>query len=332
MAGSDPPDFQPDVVEHTINLMGLNLTGLRLKSEKKYFVAPLLNFDFTVCIQCELDGIRKATSFRGAHLRQARFCGNSMLTECDLTSTFCWRTHFDFPDDKIDERPKRRFSDMLLNEASCIDTAIFTFKMDSDDIYANPCYRERDDANAEYKINGFFGVWSWKYLSMSYQTLCRHKSELAYVVGEIERLRNYEAKKENWKEIIDSWIAFSKMPFATHEAKNMQACLFRQQAHEFMVIDTVLYSAFRGKPSYELLTRIKKYVGDTLLRNDDFYKNRSKLTEEIDYINDILHTKGRMDTVIQNFVLGIFIFFFTIGANIVSEEIKQRMLIVTGLE
>lgn len=328
MAGSDPPDFQPDVVEHTINLMGLNLTGLRLKSEKKYFVAPRLNFDYTVCIECELDGIKKATSFRGSHLRRTRFCGNSKLQENDLTSTICWKTHFDFPDDEIDkdiEKGVERFKELCLEEASFIDTAKFTLKTHSDDP-TNGANTGGDGKN-EYKINGFFGVWNWKYLSKSRENLCKHKSELAYVVGEIERLRNYEAKRENWKEIIDSWIAFEKMPFETKAAEDMQALLFKQKdSKELMIIGTVLYS-IDDEPPYGLLTRIKKHVGDTLLRNKNYYKSRKKLTDEIDNINDILHTKDRMEMTIQNFLLGIFIFFFTIGANIVTEEIQERMTI-----
>ena len=325
--GSDPPDFQPNVDEHKINLKGLNLTGLKLKSKGPEFPRHL-NFNYTVCIKCELDGIKKATSFRGAHLREARFCGNSKLRENDLTSTICYKTHFDFPNDEIDKditKGVKRFKDLCLNEASFIDTAIFKFKKDSDD----PTNTGRDGKD-EYKINGSFGVW--KHLSKSRETLCKHKSELAYVVGEIERLRNYEAKKDNWKEIIDSWIAFDKMPFKTKEAKDMQTFLFKQQdSKDLMVIGTVLYS-IDDEPPYGLLTRIKKHVGETLLRNKDYYKNRKNLTDEIENINDILYTKDRMDTTIQNFVLGIFIFFFTIGANIVSDEIQQRILNETGLE
>ena len=327
--GSDPPDFQPNVDEHKINLKGLNLTGLKLKSKGPQFPRHL-NFNYTVCIKCELDGIRKATSFRGAHLRQARFCGNSKLAENDLTSTICWETHFDFPDDEIDKDIKngvKRFKDLCLNEASFIDTAIFDFKKDSDDPTNANTGRDGKD---EYKINGSFGVW--KHLFKSRETLWKHKSELAYVVGEIERLRNYEAKKENWKEIIDSWIAFNKMPFKTKEAKDMQTFLFKQKdSKDLMVIGTVLYS-IDDEPPYGLLTRIKKHVGETLLRNEHYYENRKNLTDEIENINDILYTKDRMDTTIQNFVLGIFIFFFTIGANIVSDEIQQRILNVTGLE
>jgi hypothetical protein len=52
------------------------------------------------------------------------------------------------------------------------------------------------------------------------------------------------------------------------------------------------------------------------------------VTDEIDNINDILHTKDRMEMTIQNFLLGIFIFFFTIGAKIVTEELQERMTIV----
>lgn len=122
------------------------------------------------------------------------------------------------------------------------------------------------------------------------------------------------------------------MPFKTKEAKDMQTFLFKQQdSKDLMVIGTVLYS-IDDEPPYGLLTRIKKHVGETLLRNKDYYKNRKHLTDEIENINDILYAKDRMDTTIQNFVLGIFIFFFTIGANIVSDEIQQRILNETGLE
>ena len=94
-----------------------------------------------------------------------------------------------------------------------------------------------------------------------------------------------------------------------------------------MIIGTVLYS-IDDEPPYGLLTKIKKHVGDTLLRNNDYYTSRKKVTDEIDNINDILHTKDRMEMTIQNFLLGIFIFFFTIGANIVTEELQERMTIV----
>jgi hypothetical protein len=118
------------------------------------------------------------------------------------------------------------------------------------------------------------------------------------------------------------------MAFETKEAKDMQALLFKDKdSKDLMIIGTVLYS-IDDEPPYGLLTRIKKHVGDTLLRNKDYYPSRKKVTDEIDNINDILHTKDRMEMTIQNFLLGIFIFFFTIGANIVTEELQERMTIV----
>ena len=153
-----------------------------------------------------------------------------------------------------------------------------------------------------------------------------HKSELVYVVDELERLRKYEAKKDNLREVIDSWIAFRKINFETKKAGEIQNFLFKlDDSKELSIIGKVLYSMDDELP-YGLLARIKTRVGKTILRNEDYYKEKKMVTNEIENINSILLTKGRIETIIQNLVLGVFIFFFTIGANIVSEEIEKLIL------
>eukprot|EP00554_Chaetoceros_debilis_P001709 CAMPEP_0194085028 /NCGR_PEP_ID=MMETSP0149-20130528/16088_1 /TAXON_ID=122233 /ORGANISM="Chaetoceros debilis, Strain MM31A-1" /LENGTH=457 /DNA_ID=CAMNT_0038767825 /DNA_START=47 /DNA_END=1420 /DNA_ORIENTATION=+ len=308
---SVPPFFQPNVDANQTELEGLNLTGLKLKTKDKDDSVFPRKLNYTVCIRCELDGIRKATNFRGAHLRQTRFCGISKLNENDLTSTICWETHFDFSNKNIRDGVKK-FKDICLDEASFIDTANFDFK-DSD--FQNNTAVIGEDYGSS--LNFF------KRVSKSRDTLSKHKSELAYVVDELERLRKYEAKKDNWQEIIDSWISFRKMQFKTKKAVEIQNYLFElDDSKKLFIIGKVLYS-MDDEPPYGLLAKIKKHVGKTILRNPKYYEEITKLRDEIENINSILLSKDRFETTFQNLVLGFFIFFFTIGANIVSEEIKE---------
>lgn len=325
-SGSDKPEFVRSA--NQTELRGLNLTGLKLKRRNKevslYDSSQFpRKFSYTLCIRSELDGIKKATSFRGAFLHETRFCGRSTLSENDLTSTICYETHFDFAHVDIcqenikKEKGVKQFKSICLDGASFIDRAIFDFK-DSD------FQAITNSEEAEYRIDCYNSIF--KYLSVSRGTLTKHKSELAYVVDELERLRKYEAKKDNWQEIIDSWIAFRKMSFETKKAVDMQKFLFDlEDSKKLSIIGKVLYS-MDDEPPYGLLARIKTHVGETILRNEDYYTNKQTLTDEIENINSILLLKDRIETTIQNLVLGIFIFFFTIGANIVSDKIEKWLL------
>ncbi len=319
---SVPPKFVREA--HQTELRGLNLTGLKLRRrssrpapqpDSEHFPRK---FSYTLCIKSELDGIKKATSFRGASLTGTRFCGRSILKENDLTSTICYETHFDFADVvENEDKGVERFKSICLDQASFIDTAIFTFK---DSNFQPPSANSR---GAEYRIDCYNPTYG--HLFKPRGTLSKHKSELTYVVDELERLRKYEANKDNWQEIIDSWIAFRKMRFETKKAQVMQEFLFSlEDSRKLSIIGTVLYS-MDDVPPNGLLARIKTHVGRTILRNEDYYQKKKMLTDEIENINSILLLKDSVETTIQNLVLGFFIFFFTIGANIVSEEIETWM-------
>lgn len=217
------------------------------------------------------------------------------------------------------------FKSIYLNEASFIETANFDFEDSDFTTNANPVIGKE----IEYKIVSSFNFWT--YFSTFRDTLSKHKSELAYVVDELERLRKYEAKKNNWQEIIDSWISFRKMRFKTKKAVEMQKYLFvLPDSKKLSIIGKVLYH-MNDEPPYGLLAKIKEHVGKTILRNEDYQEEKEKVMNESENINSILLAKDNIETNKQNLLLRFFIFLCTIVANIVTVDITDGIFNVTGL-
>jgi len=271
--------------------------------------------DYCACAGCEFDGIRKLTSFRGAHLHKAKFCGKSTLQECDLSSSICWRTEFSFPDLKrtavdID----RKFLSASLKGA-WVHEVEFNFRREthSPPESKKALYEPAGCCGSEEKF--YFGLrdfvcFLFFAICTSRQTLSKHKSEIVYLVDELERLRNYEVSQDNWQEIIDSWIALEKMEFDTKRAAKMKCFLFPDTSSatdastELMSTGRVLYS-IEDAP-HGLLLKIKKLVGEKLLRNENYMTEKKLLTDEISNIDAILAMKDQIITLLQNFLLGLF--------------------------
>mmetsp|Transcript_92 Transcript_92/g.103 ORF Transcript_92/g.103 Transcript_92/m.103 type:complete len:568 (-) Transcript_92:262-1965(-) len=302
------PNFTPeDGGSQLYHLTGLNLAGLTLRT-KTNFPATL---DCSVLYRCVLDGVNEGTTFRGAYLKNARFCGNSNLSNCNLTSTYCQELHFDFPATTVDNTGI--FGGIILDEASLFEEAKFTFE----ESVAIPKF-----PNA-YKIEGCFG-WL-KYSNKSRTTLLKHKHELSYVVDELERLRRYEIKRDNWQEVVASWITFQKIGFETYEATTMQSDLFSNPDFKQILIAGNMLYAMTGDLPDGLLKKIKNHLGRTILRKKEYFKEKQKLMAAIATINTILEGKDWVGDNIKNMFLAFYIFISTIFSNLASDRIKKHI-------
>jgi hypothetical protein len=294
----------------TDDFSGRCLTSLKLRSSK----IPR-NLDFTSCNNSDFDGVRKLTSFRGAHIHGARFHGESRLKESDLSSTICYATHFDFPTQETTDI----FKNACLEGAAFIDSAKFTFKSDKLSNKGNQD-NDRYDLGSEWLgLRKFFIA-----LSKDDETLLKHKDEISFVVDELERLRRYEVRKDNWQEILDSWSALCRMELSSAKAKQVRKHLCNKEVStELMAIGQVLYEIL-GDPPHGLLIKIKKHVGVNLLRNTAYSEQKKELTDEISNIQVIMGAREQLVTVRQNILLSVFFFIANYFSTILADQFMDQ--------
>lgn len=337
----DEDDFHFKSDGKTNDFSGVCLSGLKfsITDVERWLGGTTLpsRLEYTACHCCVFDGIQQLTSFRGAHLHQATFCGESTLFDCDLSSSNCCGVTFSYPEFKTSEM-NRIFRSVFLKGAwmeqinfDFMETEETQYPSESKAIYGlvGCCGgQEKSRCRCGFGIELFFGLKNFIYflffaIMRARETVLKHKQEIQDLLDELDRLRSYEVSKDNWQEIIDSWLAIRSLPLETTRAAEMRYYLFeddltRSSSHELLLIGNLLYSMDDEAP-YGLILQIKRLIGEKLLRNKAFMERKKQLMDEIANIEAILVTKDQLLTLFQNLLLGMFILGANIGADIVSD-------------
>eukprot|EP00531_Pseudo-nitzschia_arenysensis_P003940 CAMPEP_0116126504 /NCGR_PEP_ID=MMETSP0329-20121206/6365_1 /TAXON_ID=697910 /ORGANISM="Pseudo-nitzschia arenysensis, Strain B593" /LENGTH=483 /DNA_ID=CAMNT_0003620587 /DNA_START=44 /DNA_END=1495 /DNA_ORIENTATION=- len=332
----------------TNDLSGACLSGLklRMKGDPELGNGLPTELDYTACDGCRFDGIQKMTSFRGAHLQDAIFCGRSTLRECDFSSTNCSGVRFDYPNILVDEDCNGEdgtFKSTVFKGAF-VDGAKFNFRTANDPQRgkaAQPIVTAKYGINKCCKngdwiadlVDGMRAFFFFLFVSLfrARETLLKHKQEIEYLLSELDRLRKYEVTKDNWQEMLDSWTTLGEMPLQTQKAQEVRDELFETESSKDLLFTGKVLYMIEDEPPLGLLTDMKKLIGEKLLRNMDFMKKKACLTDELASLDVILGLKDQITVIVQNFILGIFILGANIGADIISETWGYDFLEIFGI-
>ncbi len=332
----------------TNDFSGSCLSGLklRMKGDPGFGKGLPTELDYTACDGTRFDGIQKMTSFRGSHLREAIFCGRSTLRECDFSSSYCSGIRYDFQNITVNEDcngDDGTFRSAVFKGAF-IENAKFNFRPENNSQRGKAA---RKKAKANYGIagcckngdwiadvfDGIRGFFFYMFVALfkARETVLKHKEELTYFVSELERLRKYEVSKDNWHEMMDSWIALSDYPLETCTAQEVRDNLFERESSEDLLFTGKVLYMMEDEAPQGLLMDIKRHIGTNLLRNREYTYQKKCLTDEISNIDVVLGLKDQITTIIQNFILGIFIFGAFIGSDIINETWGYDFVEVFGI-
>merc|ERR1712071_273461 len=155
------------------------------------------------------------------------------------------------------------------------------------------------------------------------EVLLTHQHELQSLLDELERLRAYDINKDNWHELVDSWIALKGIRLETYAAAQLRYDLFdeptvRPYSKQLFVTGKVLYSTNDNEAPSGLLFQLKTLLGENLLRNKDYKHKVVDLTDELANLQVILRWQDQLLTVFQTLLLAIFFFAANLGSTYVS--------------
>lgn len=337
----------------TSDLSGRCLAGLPIIFQNpEKFVYKL---DYTSCAHCDFAGFQ-FLSLHGANISHAQFFGkypelkektyhrDVTLNECDLSSTVCLNTMFNF----IGKKAKDVFTKTYLDNAGYLHTA--KFYMEKDDMsvisqvpdispslnisyYQNLkcCWKrykvEQEGLGISYSsYSGFCGAKSYSFaLIQDQEQLLRHKEELKFLVSELERLRKSKTTKDNWKDTIKAWIAIRDMKHETAAAISMKICLFGESSpnsifvHELMIAANILHE-IDGEPPRGLIGLVNEFP---VLRSTEYLKEKNKLTSEIINIDLLIKIKAFYETLRGYLWLAVLFFVANFLSSFLAYESKS---------